>query len=205
MLMLGVILLAIWVTLAGTKLHALLFVAIVMAIGLAARALTKFLAERKGPKPSLLRQAIAEQLTPVALAKPKLMIGTYGSEALAPSALAMAKSEDKALVVCFIREINLSIKYENMLTLDTDAAAQRAFSRFLELGHDASVAIIPVYDQGQDAAVLMAEAAAMNGVERILIGTSRQGVFYHLVKGYFQRRLEGLLPPEIPVQVVSTS
>ncbi|HEV8605148.1 MAG TPA: APC family permease [Tepidisphaeraceae bacterium] len=203
--MIAVILLAIWITLAFTKLHALLFVSIVMAIGLTARQATRWLAERKG-KPSLLRQAIAEQLTPEALSKPRIIIGTYGSEALAPAALALAREQGAALVTCFIRQVSLSYKYEGeAMSIDTDLAAQKTFQRFLEMGHDANVPIIPVYDHGPDAAVLLAEAAAMNGCERILIGTSRRGVIYHLVKGSFQRRLENLLPPEIPVQVVATS
>ena len=62
--------------------------------------------------------------------------------------------------------------------------------------------VLPVYDTGPDAAELMAENAAVYGCERILIGTSRQGALYHLIKGHFQRRLESLLPPEIPVQVI---
>ena len=64
MMILGVVLLAIWVTLAFTKLHALIFVCIVMVVGLTARQLTKLLAARKGKRPSLLRQAIMEQLAP---------------------------------------------------------------------------------------------------------------------------------------------
>ena len=39
--------------------------------------------------------------------------------------------------------------------------------------------------------------------QRVLIGTSRQGALYHLIKGHFQRRLEALLPPEIPVEVIT--
>ena len=200
----AVILLAIWITLAFTKLHALLFVAIVMTIGLTARGATRWLAERKG-KLSLLRQAIAEQLTPQALAKPRILIGTYGSEALAPTALALAREQGAALVTCFIRQVSLSYKYEGQaMSIDTDLAAQKTFQRFLEMGHEFEVPIIPVYDHGPDAVILLAEAAAMNGCDRVLIGTSRRGVIYHLVKGSFQRRLETLLPPEIPVQVIAT-
>jgi amino acid transporter len=200
----AVILLAIWITLAFTKLHALLFVAIVMTIGLTARGATRWLAERKG-KLSLLRQAIAEQLTPEALAKPRILVGTYGSEALAPTALALAREHGAALVTCFIRQVSLSYKYEGeAMSIDTDLAAQKTFQRFLEMGHEFNVPIIPVYDHGPDAVILLAEAAAMNGCERVLIGTSRRGVIYHLVKGSFQRRLETLLPPEIPVQVIAT-
>jgi amino acid transporter len=204
MAVIAVILLAIWITLAFTKLHALVFVGIVMTIGLSARWATRWLAERKG-KLSLLRQAIAEQLTPEALARPRILVGTYGSEALAPSALALARERGAALVTCFIRQVSLSYKYEGeRMTIDTDLAAQKTFGRFLELGHEFNVPIIPVYDHGADAALLMAEAAAMNGCDRVLIGTSRRGMFYHLVKGSFQSKLETLLPAEIPVQVVAS-
>jgi amino acid transporter len=207
MMLLGIILLAIWITLAFSKIHALIFVTVVMVVGLTARQLTRWLATRKGPRPSLLRQAIAEQLTPEAFGKRKIMMGTYGSEAMAPAALSVAKAEGMALVVCFIREVSLSMKYasQGLMTIDTDMAAQRTFARLLELGHEAGVPIIPVYDQGQDATELMAEAAAMNGCERVLIGTSRRGALHNLIKGSFQRKLEGLLPPDIPVQVVSTT
>jgi K+-sensing histidine kinase KdpD len=195
---------AIWVTLALTKLHALAFVCVVLAVGLTARAATKWFATRKGERPSLLRQAIMEQLPPEALAKPRVLVGTYGSEALAPAALRHAKEHDAALVVAFVRQVSLSYKYdgERRLTIDTDQAALKTFSRFLELGHDLGVPVIPVYDTGPNAEELLAESAAMNGVDRVLIGTSRQGALYHLIKGHFQRRLEAVLPPEIPVQVV---
>jgi K+-sensing histidine kinase KdpD len=205
MFALGIILLVILVTLAVTKLHALVFVLVVLIVGLIARRITKWVQSRH-PKPSLLRQAIIEQLTPAALARPKLLIGTYGSEVMAPAALAEAKEEGASLVVCFIRQVALSYKHESeqRLSLDTDLAAQKTFSHFLELGHKMKVPIIPVYDTGPNPAELLAEAAAIHGVQHILIGTSRQGALYHLIKGSFQRHLEALLPPEIPVQVIST-
>jgi amino acid transporter len=204
-LILGVFLMAIWVTLAFTKLHALAFVSIVMAVGLTARWLTKWYAARQGERPTLLRQAIMEQLHPEALAQRKVLIGTYGSEALAPAALQYAKRIGATLVVCFIRQVSLSYKYdsERRLTIDTDLAALKTFSRFLDLGHSMGVPVIPVYDTGPDAAELLAEHAAMNGVDTVLIGTSRQGTLYHLVKGHFQKRLEALLPPEVKVKVMS--
>jgi hypothetical protein len=65
------------------------------------------------------------------------------------------------------------------------------------------VPVIPAYDTGPDAAILLAETAAAYNCDRVLIGTSRQGALYHLIKGHFQQRLEQLLPPEIPVQVIS--
>jgi amino acid transporter/nucleotide-binding universal stress UspA family protein len=207
MMALGLLLLAIWVTLAFTKLHALVFVCIIMAVGLSVRGLTRWLAQRRGPRPTLLQQAILEQLSPGALAAPKLLVGTYGSEELAPAALLEARRSGATLVVTFIREVALSFKYsdqEKRLSFDTDLAAQKTFSRYLDLAHQAGVPILPVYDSGPDAAELIAENAAVFACDRILIGTSRRGALYHLIKGHFQRRLESLLPPEIPVHVIES-
>src|SRR5258705_10118043 len=77
------------------------------------------------------------------------------------------------------------------------------FADFLEKAHAANVPIIPMYDTGTSAPELIAEGAAMNGVQRILIGSSRRGMLHHIIKGSFQRRLESLLPPDIHVQVLS--
>jgi amino acid transporter len=201
---LGLFLMVIWVTLAFTKLHALIFVAIVMAVGLTARAATKWWTRRQGEQPSLLRQAIMEQLHPEALTQRKVLLGTYGSEALAPAAIRYAKAHNATLVVAFIRQVALSRKYESErpLTIDTDLAALKTFSRFLDLGHEMGVPVLPVYDTGTDAAVALAEAAAIHGADSVLIGTSRQGALYHLIKGHFQQRLETILPPEVKVEVL---
>src|SRR5437762_13981281 len=130
MMSLGVFLLAFWITLAFTKLHALVFVLIVMSVGLTARQINKTLTRRRGERPSLLRQAIMEQLEPTALGKRRVLLGTYGSDLLAQAALDEAKRLDAVLVVCFIRNVNLSYKYdEGRLTIDTALAALQTFSR----------------------------------------------------------------------------
>jgi amino acid transporter len=205
MFILGMVLLAIWVTLAFTKLHALIFVSVVMVVGLMARQASKLYTRSKGPRPTLLRQAIMEQLSGESLLRPKILLGTYGSDTLAKAALMEAKRTNHALAVCFIRQVSLSYKYDGQqqLTIDTDPAALRTFSRYLDMGHAMHVPVIPIYDSGHDAAELMAENAAIYGCEKVLIGTSRRGGLYHLLKGYFQQRLEALLPPEIPVEVIS--
>lgn len=198
------LLVLIWITLAFTKLHALAFVMIVLAVGLCLRALTRYAATRR-PKPTLLRQAIMDQLPPAALAKPKLLLATAGSDIMADSAIEQCQELDAALVVSFVREVALSYKVEaeSRLTLETDPAAQSLFTDFLEHGHKHGVPIIPVYDTGPYAAEMIAEAAAIYGVQKVLIGSSRRGALHHMIKGSFQRRLEALLPPEIPVEVLS--
>ena len=132
------------------------------------------------------------------------MLATAGSAAMADAAIAAAAAEDAALVVCFVREValNYRVEAENRLTIDNDPAAQAMFVDFLEHGHKHGVPIIPMYDTGPDATLLLAEGAAMNGVSKILIGSSRRGALHHMIKGSFQTRLESLLPPEIPVEVL---
>jgi hypothetical protein len=61
-----------------------------------------------------------------------------------------------------------------------------------------------MYDTGHNGAELIAEQAAINGVQKVLIGSSRRGALHNLIKGSFQRRLEALLPPEVRVEVVGT-
>jgi hypothetical protein len=174
-----------------------------MIVGLTARQLNKFFATRKGPRLSLLRQAIREQLGDNALARPRLLIGTYGSCALARAALENARQTGSTLVVCFIRQISLSYKWDRQLCMDTDIAALKTFARFLDIGHEMGVPVLPIYDTGDNAAELLAEAAAITGCDRVLIGTSRQGPLFQFIKGRFQEQLESLLPEEITVEVLA--
>jgi amino acid transporter len=202
MAILAVVLLAIWVTVAYQKHAALVFVSIILVLGLSARQLNKWLAGRKGPKISLLRQAIMEQLGGGALERPRVLLGTYGSDLLARSALEDCKRNGSTLVVCFIRSITLSYKWNSALTMESDVSALRTFAKFLDVGHELGVPVLPIYDSGSDAAELMAEAAALSGCSKVLIGTSRHGTVYHLLKGSFQQKLEALLPPDIKVEVI---
>ena len=205
MLMIGLTLVAIEITLALTKLHALVFVCIVLAVGLTLRQITKMATKRR-PKPSLLRQAIAEQLPADAMDRRKLVLATAGSATNARAALELARAQRAALVVCFIRDVALSYKVEaaRRFTLETDPAAQGLFREFLKRGHELAVPVIPAYDTGHNAAELIAEIAAIYGAEKVLIGSSRRGALHHLIKGSFQQRLEDMLPPEIPVEVIGS-
>lgn len=202
--LLALLLVGIWLTLAVTKIHALVFVSLVLGGGLLLRFATQAAARRRG-KPSLFRQAVMEQLTPQAMAMPKVMLTTAGGDELADAALQVAKAEHAALVVCFVRDVALDYRVdaENRLTLDTDPAAQAMFTEFLAHGARWGVPIIPAYDSGRNPHELIAEMAAMNGVTKVLIGSSRRGMVHHLIRGSFQRKLESVLPPEIPVRVIS--
>lgn len=203
MFLIGLTLVAIEITLACTKIHALIFASVVLAVGLIVRQITRH-ATAKRPKPSLLRQAVVEQLPADALLRPKLLLATAGSPQNAESAFRMAHDGHYALVVCFIRDVALSYKIEaeRRFTLETDPAAQALFRSFLAKAHQFEVPLIPAYDTGRNAPELIAEIAAIFGVDKVLIGSSRRGALHQIIKGDFQRKLEVLLPPDIPVTVI---
>jgi len=204
MLTLGIFLTLIWITLAVYKHEATIFVGIVMLLGFGLRYATRYFQARR-PKPSLLRQAIMDQLTPDALAKPRMLLATAGGAQLAEVACEEAKRLDQTLVVAFVREVALNYKVEGAtrMTIDTDPAAQALFIDFLDKGHAMGVPIIPAYDTGLNSAEMLAELAAMNNVSRVVIGTSRRGALHQIIKGSFQRKLESLLPSEMPVEVIA--
>jgi nucleotide-binding universal stress UspA family protein len=132
------------------------------------------------------------------------LLATAGGTQMAVPAVERAKADNAALVVCFVRDVALDyrVNAEHRLTLDTDPAAEDLFSDFLEIGHREGVPIIPVYDTGTNSAELIAESAAINGCQKVLIGSSRRGALHRLIKGSFQQKLESLLPPDIQVEVL---
>lgn len=206
MLALGVLLAAIWITLAVTKLPALIFVTLIVAIGFVLRWLTRFYAAQR-PKPSLLRQAISEQLSPAALSRPRWMVATAGGSQLAEPAVAAARKEEAALIVCFVREVSLNHLVESetsRFTLDNDPAAQALFIDYLAAGHKAGVPIIPAYDTSQNPAETIAELAALNGASKVIMGTSRRGTLHQFIKGSFQHKIEALLPEDVKVEIMAT-
>jgi nucleotide-binding universal stress UspA family protein len=204
MVLLGLLLIGILITLMLTKIPAVIFVSCVLGVGFTLRAVTRWAKQRR-PRMTLLRQAIVEQLSPEAMAKPRVLVATAGSATNAEQALQIARGENAALVVTFVRDVALNYKItaENQLSLDSDPAAQQLFTDFLEQGHAHGVPIIPAYDTSTNVPETIAELAAINAVEKVLIGTSRRGTLHQIIKGSFQRRLESLLPNEITVQVLA--
>ncbi|HQY87809.1 MAG TPA: APC family permease, partial [Tepidisphaeraceae bacterium] len=203
MYLLGVVLIAILLTVAITKTAAVLFVTGVVIAGFIGRHLSKRMKDKDAP--SLLRQAMAEQLQEVPASMPRFLIGTYGSTDLAESALRQAQISNAALVVCFVREVAVTSalsQIERRWTIDTDLAAVRTFTHFLRLANAHHVPIIMAYETGQDATTVLAETAVMFGCDRILLGSSRHGPMHRAIKGRFQARLEGVLPPEVKVEVI---
>ena len=161
---------AIWVTLAFTKLHALVFVC----------DRDGGRADRCARSPSWSPRAAASQAQPAAAgdhrAAPAGGAGQAASCCSATVRLRRAgrggaatrrKRTDAALVVCFVRAGRAVVQVRGRAAARRSTPTRPRSARsadFLEHGHDYGVPIIPVYDTGPNAAELIAENAAMNGV-----------------------------------------
>ena len=105
MFILGMVLLAIWISLGFTSTGADLRGD---RDGRRTRPeLTKLATRRRAAAPVCSVRPIMEQLTAEALSRPKILLGTYGSDTLAKAALLEAKRSGHCLAVCFIRQVNL--------------------------------------------------------------------------------------------------
>ena len=201
------LLIAIWVTLAFTKLHALVFVTHRAGDRPDRCASSRATPPQRRPKPSLLRQAIIEQLTPGRAGQARSSCSrTAGSDALADAALAIAQgtrtrrwsSASSARSRCPTRS-----KPRRGSRSTPTRPPRRCSPTSSSTATSTACRSSPSTTPGTNAAELIAEHAAINGVNKVLIGTSRRGALHHLIKGSFQQQLEILLPPEIPVQVLT--
>jgi len=204
MAMLGLLLLCIWITVGLTKLHALIFAGIVMILGLSARSLSWWWKTRRGTTEDPLKDAVARQPAKIDPAKPKLIVVTYGSLHFARQAMERACSEDAALVVCFLRDVALSYKYggSGWFTIDTDMAARKTFAKYLELGFEMKVPVIPTYHAGHHTAEMLAKLVESTHSKIILLDPISKGRLRTFRRRRGRARLKAILPGDVKVEIL---
>ena len=134
MFAIGMSLVAIEITLALTKLHALIFACVVLIIGLTLGR-SPSSTTRRGPSRACCGRRSSNS-SPNGDARREASAGHRGVGHQRPGALDVARRENASLVVCFMRDVALSykIKAGESFTLDTDPAAQALFRDFLARG-----------------------------------------------------------------------
>jgi amino acid transporter len=209
MALLGLLLFSIWVTVAATKLHALFFALIVMTLGLSARAASHWWKRRHAGDEDMLQKAIDQQAVKADPAMPKMLVVTYGVDhsASAKPAIQRAKSEESALLVCFLRDVVLSFKYGGSacFSMETDAAARKTFQKFLEIGFELKVPIIPAYRVGHHTAEMLVKLVETTGCKTILLDPLAQGRLRDFRRRRGRARLKSILPPDVKIEILEGS
>jgi amino acid transporter/nucleotide-binding universal stress UspA family protein len=222
---------AIELTLAYEKPHALIFVGIILAVGLGARAFTKSYlparAKRMGefeaaakaggilfpgqqaapaPRKAPLTEAEAEAVgTPAGeldMSKPHVMVATRGGQRLIDFASTYAQQLNAVLFVLFVRQLNVQFAMgAEGPSLLEDAEARRVFETAAKACEAAHVQMVPIYAVSRDVAYTILDFAATYDVRALLMGVSREGAVLRALRGDVLTEVADGLPQDIPLLI----
>lgn len=198
------ILLLIWVTIAATKLHALLFVGIVLTAGLLLREYTQ---RQQRKHPAAAASAAAEEET-VASELPeekqrevlgdRLLVAVRGWTPALQFALEAARLRSASLLVLYIREVAVAADLGS--DWRKDKTASELFRRMQREAGDLQVN--PLYSVSDSPADTIIDLAATFGVDTVILGGSRRAALVKLLKGNVVTRVATHLPDNIRMVVI---
>jgi nucleotide-binding universal stress UspA family protein len=212
------VMIAMELTLAVQKPHALGFVLAVLGVGLGARFTTKTYLPRRArrlarAKIEAARATRAEVEEPAGLtfgtpaeeldmSKPHLMVATRGGQRLMQFAADYAKQTGAILFVIYVRHLNVQFEMGTQgPTLEEDAEAQRVFTAAEAACKSRNVPMVPIFVVSRDVADSILDFAATYDVKALLMGVSRQGTLLRALKGDVLTRVADQLPQDIPLLI----
>lgn len=202
-----VILVAIWITIALSKLHALVFVAIVLAVGLGIREFTQrrlraaavpaaLPAPAAAPAPARSAWANAAETEP--FLGENILVAARGWTPALRFALEEARLRSGQLLVLFIREVKIQIDRPGDWRNDSDA--RELFSRIKSVcPPELASTLYSVSDSPADTII---DIAATFGVDTVVLGGSRRTTLVNMLKGNVVVSVAASLPEEIHLIVI---
>jgi amino acid transporter len=198
----AVVLLLIWITIAATKLNALLFVSIVLAAGLALREYTQRQRRTQGKPAAAAEEAAGEFApggeTPREVLGQRLLVAVRGWTPALQFALEAARLRQATLLVLYIREVAVAADLGS--DWHKDKTASELFRR---IKHEAGdLQINPLYSVSDSPADTIIDLAATFGVDTVVLGGSRRAALVKLLKGNVVTRVATHLPENIRLLVI---
>ncbi|NDD81360.1 MAG: amino acid permease [Verrucomicrobia bacterium] len=198
---------AIWVTIAATKMHALIFVVLVCGVGLfireTYRTKTKRLAEAlvvPGSEPSARLREEPASAEEAAEESGRILVAARGMTAAARFALDEAKLRGARLYFLFVREVQVATEVSGKL--ENDAEAQRVFAEIRQAAVAEKILLTPIYCVSNQASDMITELAATLGADLVVLGGSKRKVLVNLLRGDTVQQVSHALPEEIRLVVV---
>jgi nucleotide-binding universal stress UspA family protein len=192
----------IWLTIAVSKLHALLFVTIVLLVGLAIREYTQ--RQRRhaavapvAPPPAAAAVAAAAPAPPPFLGQFVLVAARGWTPAL-QFALEEIRVRGAQLLVLYIREVAINV---DMGTKSQDDPDARALFTRLD-GEAQGLKVNKLYSVSDSPADTIIDIAATFGVDTVVLGGSRRAALVHLLKGNVVTRVAANLPESMHLIVI---
>ena len=206
----AVLMAGIWVTIAVTKPHALLFAVVLCGVGLLLREGYRPKAvmarEPEGAIPMAgggkvgLREEPERVVEEFAEDGGRILVAAHGMTASAKYAFEEAKLRGARLYFLFVREVQVAAEVVGRLA--DDAEAQRMMAEVRVVAAAEQVALTPVYCTANKASDMIVELAATLGAELVVLGGTRRGVLVNLLRGDTVREVSTHLPEEIRLVVV---
>ncbi|MDB6018078.1 MAG: UspA domain protein [Pedosphaera sp.] len=196
-----IILSAIWITIALTKIHALLFVIVILALGLGVRELTRMRPARVTPllpPPSPAAAAEAGSRTGAPFLGENILAATRGWTPALEFALEESKLRNAELYVLYVREE--AVQIDRRPDWRQDAAAQALFSRILAEARNGK--IHPLYSTSNSPADTIIDIAATFGVDTVILGGSRRATLVNMLKGNVVAQVAANLPESMHLIVI---
>ncbi len=204
------ILTAIWITIALTKFHALIFVTIVLAVGLGVREFTRrrWQAAPAAPLPAALpTPAVAP--APVTAGRPdaakeqcfigeNILVAARRWTPALQFALEEARLRGAHLLVLFIREVKIQIDRPG--NWRNDPQAQKLFNRITSESRPG--VINTLYSVSDSPADTIIDIAATFGVDTVVLGVSRRTTFMNLLRGNMVAAVAASLPKQMHLIVI---
>jgi nucleotide-binding universal stress UspA family protein/L-asparagine transporter-like permease len=194
------VLAAVWITIALSKLYALLFVAIVLGLGLALREITS---RHRHAAPAAPKLATVVPITP-ALGSPPEFLGQFilvAARGWTPAlqfALEESRVRNAQLLVLYVREVAVNIDMGSNWQDDPDAKAL-----FTRLQTEAvGLKLNKLYSVSDSPADTIIDIAATFGVDSVVLGGSRRATLVNLLKGNVVARVAANLPESMHLIVI---
>jgi nucleotide-binding universal stress UspA family protein len=194
------VLAAVWITIALSKLYALLFVAIVLGFGLALREVT---ARHRLAAPTATQLATVVPVTPALGAPPEflgqfILVAARGWTPALQFALEESRVRGAQLLVLYIREIAVNIDVASNWQDDPDARV--LFTRLETEARGLKVnKLYSVSDSPPDTII---DIAATFGVDSVVLGGSWRATLVNLLKGNVVARVAANLPESMHLIVI---
>lgn len=217
MLLLAVLMLSIWFTIAYEKPRALIFAAGIVGIGLGARWLTRnydrvgrwILAPAGWPTESLVSTPVnipmpvsEEHLARVeTMLRPKpakrIMVASRGNPKLLRFTFDYAKTQGAEVWLMFVRHIAVDVGPARESDAAADDEAQRVNQAAEQLAAEYGVPWRFVYATATDVAETVLDMAATHAMDVLILGATKRGGLWKMMKGDVIQKVAELLPESI--------
>jgi nucleotide-binding universal stress UspA family protein/amino acid transporter len=200
----GLVLLAIWITIPIVHLPALIFIVSMLAAGLSLRFIARRVPVRVPvPAEAAPELAVAEAEAPVAElppfdpAKGKLLVATRGNLKLLRFAFDEARRRAANLFVLYVRDIAVMYPGQSHpMTPEEDREASAMFQQAEQLAREYGVPLQPVYCVSRDPADVILDFAATYAADVVMLGVSRRAGVLRALRGDVISGVADNLPAE---------